>query len=330
VAGSNPGTPVGGQTPNPIVVQVVQSDGKTAVSGASVYLTSSPALAFSACLGAGSCTVVSDAGGLVSTLATVLTSGVMTITAQLAPASYPSPQQVQTTLLGTSSSLDLSLLAPYRWIALGANVNLTLTARVLSNGVPLNGRAVNFYLTKGSGTLNPPSANTNTNGYASSVLQISAMTGDERVSVCVEPGDNPCQTFYGTAVPGSSLQLQMVSGQVQFASSGNGLQPIGMRVTDSATPPDPVQGAAVAYQAIIGRGAGDGPIIPAGDGLFGPNSLPIILGSWEVPAVSDGNGLVAVQPSTGGYPGTLALEGTATVGPASLPFLLQVLGQGGN
>jgi IPT/TIG domain-containing protein len=330
VSGSNPGTPVGGQAPNPIVVQVVQSDGKTAVSGASVFLNSSPALAFSACSGATSCTVVSDADGLVSTLATVLTSGVMTITAQLAPASYQSPQQVQTTLLGTSSSLDLSLLVPYRWIALGANVNLTLTARALSNGVPLNGRTLNFYLTKGSGTLNPPSANTNGNGYASSMLQISAMAGDERVSVCVEPGDNPCQTFYGTAVPGSSLQLQVVSGQVQFSNSENGLQSIGMRVTDSATPPDPVQGAAVEYQAIIGRSAGDAPIIPAGDGLFGPNSLPIILGSWIVPAVSDGNGLVGVQPSTGGYPGDLAIEGTVNTGASSVPFLLQVFGQGGN
>ena len=330
VAGSNPGTPVGGQAPNPIIVRVLQSDGVTPVSGASVFLSSSPALAFSACSGAGSCTVVSDAGGLVSTLATVLSSGVMTITAQLAPASYPSPQQVQTTLLGTSSSLDLSLLAPYRWIAQGANVNLTLTARVLSNGVPLNGQTVNFYLTKGSGTLNPPSANTNGNGYASSVLQISAMNGDERVSVCVEPGDNPCQTFYGTAVPGSALQLQAVSGQVQFSGSGAGLQPIGMRVTDTAVPPDPVQGAAVVYQAVIGRSAGDAPIVPEGDGLFGPNSLPIILGSWQVPVASDGNGLIGVQPSTGGFIGDLAIEGTASAGVSSLPFLLQVFGPGGN
>jgi IPT/TIG domain-containing protein len=330
VAGSNPGTPVGGQAPNPIVVQVVQSDGVTPVNGASVFLTSTPALAFSACSGAGSCTVTSDGSGLVSTLATVLTSGVMTITAQLAPASYSSPQQVQTTLLGTSSSLDLSLLAPYQWIAQGASVNLTLTARVLSNGVPLNGKTVNFYLTRGSGTLNPPSANTNGNGYVSSVLQISVMTGSVQVSVCVEPGDNPCQTFYGTAVPGSALQLHPVSGEVQFTGPGTSFQPISVRVTDSANPPDPVEDAPVMFQAIIGRTGGDAPIIPEGDGSFGPYPLPIILGSWQVPAASDANGLVSIQPSTGGFVGDLAVEGSASAGTSTLPFLLQAFGEGGN
>ena len=100
--------------------------------------------------------MLSDQSGQASTLVSVLAAGVMTITVQLAPASYNSPQQVQTTLLGTSSSLDLSLLSPNIWIAQGATLNLTLTARVLSNGVPVNGRTVNYYLIEGIG--NPESA----------------------------------------------------------------------------------------------------------------------------------------------------------------------------
>jgi hypothetical protein len=326
ISGSNPGTPVGGQAPNPIVVEAVSSDGVTPVPGASVFLKSSPAAGFSACSGGSSCTVLSDGGGQVSTLVTVLTSGVITITAQLAPASYQNPQQAQLTLLGTESSLDLSLFSPNAWIATGANANVNLIARVLSNGQPIGGRTVKFYLTKGSGQLDPSSAQTNSGGYVTSVLQISSMSGDERVSVCVEPGDAPCQTFYGTAVPGSALQLQPVSGMAQLVSSSSGLQSVVARVTDSANPPHPVQGVAVNFVADIARADIDHPILPGGDGGFGNQPPPIILGSWQSPATSDSRGIVTVQPSTGGFSGGLAIVGSATAVSASLPFGLEILG----
>lgn len=142
VSGSNPATPVGGQAPNPIRIQVVAPDGTTPVAGASVFLTSTPALTFSACSGGVSCTVLTDQTGVVSTQVTVRTAGVMTITAKLAPASYSSPKQVQTTLLGTSSSLDLSLASPYAWIAQGVTVGIPLTARALNNGVPISGTTI--------------------------------------------------------------------------------------------------------------------------------------------------------------------------------------------
>ena len=61
----------------------------------------------------------------------------------LAPASYTAPQQVQTTLLGVSSALDLALASPFAWIAQGATVDVVLTVRVLSNGIPLAGRTAN-------------------------------------------------------------------------------------------------------------------------------------------------------------------------------------------
>jgi hypothetical protein len=324
VKGLNPGTPVGGQAPNPIVVQVTQADGVTPVVGASVFLTSSPALAFSACSGGSSCTVPSDESGLVSTLATVLTAGTMTITAQLAPASYTNPQQVQTTLSGTESALDLSLLAPYAWIAQGANASPTLTVRVLSNGQPLDGRTVNFYLDKGTATINPPSATTNGNGYATSTVGITGMSGDVQVSVCVEPNDNPCQTFYGTSVPASSLQLQPVSGDMQLVGATGNFQSIVVRVTDSLS--DPVLGATVIFQAIIGRTADDAPIISGGDNNAGNDPLAVILGSWQQPVVSGANGLVNIQPSTGGFTGDIAILGSAATGSASLPFVLQALG----
>jgi len=325
VAGSNPGTPVGGQAPNPIRVQVVAPDGITPVAGASVFFTATPAVAFAACSGGGSCTVLTDQSGQASSLVSVVTAGTITITVQLAPASYTSPQQVQTTLLGTESALDLSLLSPYAWIAQGATLNLTLTARVLSNGVPVNGRTVNYYLDKGSAKLNPPSATTNTNGYARSTLEISSLAGDVQVSVCVEPGDAPCSTFYGTAVPASSLRMQAVAGDLQLITVGPPFQPITVRITDTSTPPESVLGASVLFQSLLGRTNNDAPIVSSGDTTITRDPLPVILGMSQESLTSDANGLATMQPSTGGFTGALAILGTVTAGPGSLPFQLQSL-----
>ena len=220
--------------------------------------------------------MLSDQSGQASTLVSVLSAGAITITAQLAPASYGSPQQVQTTLLGTESALDMSLLTPYTWIAQGATLNLTLTARVLSNGIPVKGRTVNYYLIKGSAKLNPPSAKTNSSGYANSVLQLSSVSADVQVSVCVEPGDVPCQTFYGTAVPASSLRLQAVAGDLQLVTVGFAFQPITVQVTDTSTPPDPVLGASVVFQSLLGRTNNDTPIVSGGDTIITRNPMPII------------------------------------------------------
>ncbi len=330
VAGSNPGTPVGGQAPNPIVVRAVQSDGVTAVAGGSIFLTSSPALAFSVCNGASSCTVMSDGTGQVSTFATVLSKSVMTITAQLAPASYQSPQQQQTTLLGTESSLDIALAPQRDWIAQGATVNVALTARVLSNGQPLNGQTVNYFLWHGSGKLSPASVQTNGNGYATTSLQLSNFSSEVQGSACVGSNNNPCQSFYIFPVLAANLHLQAVTGGAQFVSATDNFQPVWFRVTDSASPPDPVQGSTVTFQALIGRTAGDTPIMPGGDNSGGHDPLPIILGSWQQPVVSDASGLVSIQASTDGFTGDLVILGLATAGSSSLQFLLQSLGTTGN
>ncbi|HEX6805216.1 MAG TPA: IPT/TIG domain-containing protein [Terriglobales bacterium] len=110
ISGNNSAAPAGGQAASPFSVMVVAPDGLTPVAGASLQFSSSPAVAFSACSGAATCTVLSDQSGMASTYMTVLSAGTFTLTAKLAPASYANPQQVQATLLGTSSSLDLSLV----------------------------------------------------------------------------------------------------------------------------------------------------------------------------------------------------------------------------
>lgn len=324
--GSNPATPVGGEAPNPIVLRVMTPDGLSPVSGASVVFSVAPAAAFSACAGASSCTVFSDENGEVSTRVTVLTAATMTITAQLAPGSYPNPKTKQTTLQGTSSALDLVLISPYSSIAQGATLDLPLTARVLSNGAPVKGRTVKYTVEKGSGSLSSGTAKTDSNGYAAVNLHITDMSSDVQVSACVQPGGSPCQSFYLTAVDTPELKLEPVAGSFQIVPLGQVFQPVTVRVTDSGAPANPVRGAPVVFSVVVYRPDPDAPVVTAGDVIITHHSSPVILSSFQATVASDSNGLASITPSAGGNSGAVEIEGTATAGSgAFLPFAGELL-----
>lgn len=323
VAGSNPATPVGGQAPNPIRARVLAPDSVTPVNGASVFFTATPAVSFSACNGAASCTLLTDASGLVSTYVTVLKPGVMNITAQLAPASYKNPQFVQTTLLGTSSALDISLVPAFAWIAQGATLDLPLTARVFSSGAPKGGTTVSFQMVKGTGAVISSSATTDANGYAHTTLHLAAMGGDVQISACVVPGNKPCQIFSGTAVPASALQLSAVAGGGQAIAAGQNFQPVIVRVLDSSASPNPVFGANVVFQSVVSLPAPVSPPISIGGIIINRNPAPIVISSSRGSVLSDANGLATFQPSTGGQPGAVQVQGTMAAGASTFHFSLQ-------
>ena len=323
VAGSNPATPVGGEAVNPIRIRVVAADGVTPVSGASVFFTATPAVSFSACNGASSCTVLTDQSGQASTRVTPFTAGTISISAVLAPASYLSPQSVQTTLLATSSSLDISVPSPFAWIAQGATLDMPLTARVLSNGAPVSGSTVTFQVMQGSATLNPANATTNANGYATTALHVPALGASLQVSACVQPGSKPCQSFFAVAVPASSLKLEALSGGNQASTVGQNFRPVIVRATDSATPPNPVLGAVVSFQEVVFRLAPTPPVISIGGIVINPNPAPVIIASSHGSLLSDRSGLVNIQPSSGGAQGAVEIQGSASAGTSTLPFQLQ-------
>jgi hypothetical protein len=326
ISGSNPGTPIGGQAPSRFSVLALAADGVTPVAGASVRFSSSPPVGFSACAGAASCTVLTDQSGTASTYMTVFSAGVLTLTAKLAPASYSNPQQVQTTLLGTSSALDLVLKTPPVWIAQGTSVSLPVAARVLSNGVPVSAETLNFQITAGSGTLSAASGVTDSTGNVSVNLQLNSLAASVRVSVCVAPANSPCQVLSATMVQTSSLQLQPISGMLQIAAAGQIFQPIAVRVTDSSTPPNPVMGASVGFLAYIGRMPGNEPIIWAGESTISQPSMPVILAESQATAQSDISGAASFAISTGGVSGNAAVVGTASAGSNSVEFEAQQLG----
>jgi hypothetical protein len=332
ISGVSQAAPVGGQAASPVVVEVAALDGTTPVAGASVFLTSSPAASLAACGGASSCTVLTNQSGLASTYVTVLSPAVSTITAELAPASYNPPKEVQAIVVGTSSALDIALAPQSAWIAQGATLSVQLTARVLSNGQPVSGRVVDYRVLKGSALLGSSSTTlypvtTDTNGNASATLQISSLAGDVQVTACVQnqPVDSPCLTFYGTAVPTSSLRVRPVSGNLQVTPVGQNFLPVTVQVTDSATPSHPVLGADVVFESLVARAPQDSPIVWIGDTGISSHPMPVILASSQVSVQSDAGGLAASQPSSAGVQGPVIILGTAAAGSGSLQFVLQSL-----
>ncbi|MBZ5653053.1 MAG: IPT/TIG domain-containing protein, partial [Acidobacteriia bacterium] len=325
IQGSNPATPVGGQAPNPVRVQVLAPDGTTPVAGASVFFISTPVSSLSACGGAGSCTLLTDDSGHASTRVTVLQAAVINISVLLAPASYHTPKSVQATILGTTSPLDISLTSAFAWIAQGATVDIALAARLLSNGLPVAATQVNYQLVKGSGTLGSASINSDVNGFANTTLHLAAIAGDVQVSACVAPANLPCQIFFVTAVPPSMLRLEPVAGSVQLLPAGRSFQPVSVRVIDSAIAPHPVLGANVTFQVVVSRPTAASPPVSIGGIIIGKNPPPVIVSSSQITVLSDTLGLATLQPSTGAAQGALVIQGTAAAGTSVLPFQLQSL-----
>lgn len=269
--------------------------------------------------------MLTDESGFASTYMTILAAGTISLIAQLAPASYPNPKQVAATLVGTSSQLDLSLLAPSVWIAQGATVTLPISARLLSNGAPLSGQTLNYQITRGTANLSAFTAQTDANGNAAVTLQSSTLSSSVQVSVCVAPNNTPCQIFNATAVPLSSLQLRPVSGILQITKAGQSFQPLVIRVVDSAAPPHPVVGASVVFLSYVGRMPMNQPIIWAGETGISQPAMPVILAKSQTVVPSDSTGLASIPVSTAGISGSVAVVGSATAGTDSVQYAAQQL-----
>jgi hypothetical protein len=323
VKGTNPATPVGTQANNPITVRAVASGGVTPVAGATIVWSASNSAALSACGGASTCSAVSDESGNASTWIIPAATGSSTLTATLAPGAYALSKSVSTTVVGTETSLAIGLTSPYSWVVAGGSITLPLTARVMDDATPLSGDTVNFTVALGSGTLSSASAVTNGSGYASVTLALTNVAAQVQVSACVAPADSPCQSFFVTPVAPSLLNLWQVAGAAQAITLGQPFQPVIVRVTDSASPPDSVLGAVVTFQTTVMRPAGSTPAGTTGGGNSGAPALPVILSVSQTTVQSDANGMARLTPSTGGFSGPLEIQVAATAG--TTPALQNVL-----
>jgi hypothetical protein len=315
--GLNTSTPVGAQAAHPVSVRVLAADGVTPVGGATIAWSATNSLQLSACANASSCSVTSDQNGDATTWLTPAKTGVATITAALAPASYTSSKSVNATLNATETSSDIGIVSPFVWISQGASVSVPLTAQLLSNGVARNNVQVNYTVVNGSGTLSAASAQTNSNGYATVNLTVTQFTAMAQVTACAAPGNVPCGTFYVNPVPLAQQHLEQISGAGQV-STGQALQPVVVEVTDSATPPNAVIAAPVAFLETVLRPGGSAP--GSGDGETNPGNpaMPVILQVSQSSVITNGNGLASIVPSSGGFSPPLEVDVSVTAGVAAM------------
>jgi hypothetical protein len=304
--GSEPATPVGAPAANPIRVRAVAADGVTAVNGATIAWSTTNGLQFSICGVTSSCSVLTDEAGESSSLVTPMAIGESTITIALAPESYSPPQTQQATVVATSSSLDLVALTPTRWVAQGSTIAVPLTVEALDLGVPTANLAIKFRVTNGTATLSSATGTTNVLGLATTTAQLTNLSAAVQVSACVSPNNAPCQTFTMFSTPSSVWKLETVSGSAQVVPVGQVFAPLVMGVTDGSAASNPVMGVNVAFTTTLGRASPD----------------PVILGSSQAVAVSDGNGLAAIVPSVGSV-GACDVFITVTAGTAGVQMQME-------
>lgn len=217
----NPLTPVGAQAANPMTVRVLQSDGVTPVSGATVGWSGTNGLQLSACGGLSACSVLTDQYGQASTWLIRSATGNANIGATLAPGVYSPSKSANASLVASESSSDIGLLSQYFWVLQGSNAAVPLKARVLSNGVPQANAKVNFTIVNGSGSLSAASAQTSSGGYATVTLNLTQFATPLQATACVAPANAPCLTFYGQPVSPAALKLQPVAGaRADFYATG--------------------------------------------------------------------------------------------------------------
>jgi hypothetical protein len=155
---------------------------------------------------------------------------------------------------------------------------------------------------------------------------VASIAGDVQGTACLAPANNPCQTFYVVMKALSLLRLENVSGSQRAILVGQSFQPVVVRVTDSASPPNPVVGASVLFQSMMFLPSADEPVENEGESSSSNHAMEVLLGSSQKTTVSDVNGLALVVPTAGGLNRPSQVEITASAGAgAQLQFELQAL-----
>jgi hypothetical protein len=307
---ANPAAPVGGEALNPLRVRVVAADSITPVAGATVRLSASPAsVLFSAC-NAITCSLQTDEQGEAVTRLTPTAVGTFMVTAAISPTAY-----VQAEVSGTSSALAISALSHAAWVAQGGSGSVALNVRVLAGGQPVAGRTVQYAVTQGVAGLSSTTAVSNAAGYAGVSLNLNSVQGEVHASACVMPGAAPCSNYYVFVVPASQLRLQFVAGEQQIINTTQAFAPITLRVTDSVSPPNPVQMAPVTVISAVMRWQ----LPPVAGGPKLPPPAPVVLSSAQRVVYSDAGGLVSILPSADARLGAVVVKMIGVAG-AGLPL----------
>ncbi len=317
ISGSNPQVPAGAPAPNPIRVRVVGPDNITPVAGASVLFSAdTDNLALAPC-GARTCLLFSDDVGEAAVTVNVRAAGVSVVAASL-----NNGASVSATVSGINSAAAVVAIPPRMYVARQTSAMATLTARAVGNAAPLSGRTINFQVMLGTAALSAAHVISDANGEARTTLSVTNISSEVRVSACLAPGDTPCDTFYIYPVAEAGLQLQKISGDLQYMNAGQSFLPATVRVLDANSPPNPVAGMPVRFRITAYRTQDDQTSRIDGEVVTGNFTQSVALYAAESTLYTDAFGTAHVAPVFPAAWGALTVVVSASAGAAEATFLL--------
>jgi len=315
--GSNSQVPVGTQAPNPVRVRVTEADGVTPIPDAGVTFVAPAGVVFPPC-GNSNCTLFTDATGEADAYMLVTAAGTFTITASISTGA-----SVQAAVIGIVYALDISLPVAQAWAASNSSGSITLPAVVVGNGQPLSGRTVNFQVMTGTATLSAASATTDSNGTASTQVNINQLSSNVVVSACVGPDNTVCRNFTIRWVSAANLQLSKISGDNQTIRVGQSFASVGLRVTDSSSTPNPVAAVPVQFLVTAFRVPVESHTRWNGESGTTNPGQPVVLSSSVSTQTSDATGSVSLPISFPAQWGPLLVTLQATAANVTQTFTLQ-------
>jgi hypothetical protein len=270
----------------PFAVRVYASDGVTPVASASVSFvvvgSGGGAAVATGCGSGPGCVVTTDATGLASTPLMGVAAGSVTVSGT----EMSGGASVQATILDVNPVRTVSINAVPQYLAAGASESWSLLLTATQDGAVASGVPVAWSTSATGFTLTPPAGVTAANGTEAVVAQVNAIASASTnvVTGCVWTTVCASWTVYGVAP--SQWVITVLSGAGQSVVSGAPQLPVMLLVTDGAAHALPgatvnIYQTAYAWQSAC-------PVV-------GLCAAPVLMTS-QSSAISDGSGLVRVQP----------------------------------
>jgi hypothetical protein len=271
----------GVQAVTAFAVKVLAADGVTPVSGATVQLAVTGGATMGACGLANSCTVTSNAAGIATTTVTGTAAGAVTLRAT----EMSGGVSVQVALTDADPVRSVVMSSATVYAAAGATLSLPLSVNTVQDGLAASGVTVAWTVSSGL-SLSAGSTVTASSGAAAVTVYDNALgTGTATVQGCA--WTTVCAKWSLVSVAASQWTPGVVSGAGQSVQYGSMLQPVVMRVTDTAG--HALAGATVTVAQTVTAWEG---VCPA----QGRCPSAPVLASNQTSAVTDASGLVTVTP----------------------------------
>ncbi len=280
------------------VLRLVQGDGVTPVVGVGVEVSVMEGVGILGACGSSSCTLMTDAGGVVRTTFTPVLAGVVSVLAQAS--GVATPVSLGTTAVATERTVVS--LQPVQYVAEG--VTASWTAEVGVSEVLGSAEGLGVVWTGVSGMGFGVGSSAVTSGLAGAEATVRGLGAGVEAEGTACAWGGVCGEVVAEGVSAAAWRMGVVSGGAQTVGGGGAAQAVELRVTDAAG--HPVLGVPVTvYQEVVAGQQACGPTgrCPGGE----------VLRSGSAGMVTDAAGTVRVTPMRVGT-GSSVTEMTAVAG----------------